>query len=286
VAATPAKAAREPQDDPVKDVVPCVVTVVLDDLELDLSFRSASELSRVSMFDLKAALAVKLSGLVEEGVAMRRLVRPEELEFRLGEAVLREYWTGRDIGLHDESVIVAGMRDPGAAGLTAAALAAGELHPLEQRRVLLSVNLNIGAGDVGSAGPAGSAGSAGTAGTVVPVTLREGDSADVVAAEVVRKLGMDEEQAALPVACELYKQLSLRLARENVTLRNQVAELRRQLALAARPAAAAPKSRETYEALLASAAAQLKAVEADKAKMADQVFELRLKNADRLAREM
>ncbi|GBG31407.1 Hypothetical Protein FCC1311_076312 [Hondaea fermentalgiana] len=228
------------------------IVIHFEDTEVHISFRNQRDVDRVTVTELKGSLCMKLNAEPD----CEQFLRPSELDLLLGAAVLREYWSGRDFGLRGGLHLDAKERSKIGMGAVPG--------PMSNARLV--AQLKIGA-------------------RVVPVHLRDGEKPEDVAEGLAERLGLDASRQS-SLLLEIYRQMSERVSSENASLRNQVGELlhrakaRRAGGLSGQ---VSQSSQESYEALLDRAAQRIEALEKDKKQLSDQVFELRLVNAERLA---
>lgn len=248
-----------------------VVTVVVhySNLEMHISFQNQRDLDHVTVLELKGSMCMKVN---DDGDADQPLLLPSQLDLRLGDAVLREHWAGSVFGLRPGFHLHAAVRGEngenggnGGNGENGEGKGAESASASASARVVLTATLRLGD-------------------KRVPVRLLEGEEPEDVAAALADKLGLTPEAAA-QVSLQLHRELSASLTAGNASLRNRLGESRRQLRdhKAGRAAQMTPQSREYYEVMLETAARKLDTLEKEKQTLADQVFELRLLNAERLA---
>lgn len=228
------------------------IVIHYGDTEVHISFRNQNDLNRVTVTELKGSMCMKLNAEPDA----EYFLRPSEVDLLLGNAVLREHWCGRDFGLR------------------------GGLHLQSKRRTARpygSLGGGINTVRVVAQIRAG--------GREIPVQVRDGERVEDVAEALGKQLGLDEPRQ-MAFLMEIYRQRGDRFASENASLKNQVGELlhrtkSQRLGKASNPVSQG--SQESYEALLDRAAERIQALEREKKQLADQVFQLRILNAERLS---
>jgi len=231
----------------------CEIVVTFGDLEMHMTFRNLNDLEQLSVLELKGSICMKAN----EDPDNEELIRPSEIEVLLGKCVLREHWRGSDFDLVDGIQLTARRRNRNQEGLKEATDNVSTV-PLKLSFVTQIKNQQF------------------------TVNLRDGEEPEDYVETLAERYSLSSENATA-LLMEIYKRLSKKFEMENDSLKTQVSEFKHRLK--STNVEFGKQSREYYESMLDRAADKVKTVEITNKNLSEELFQLRLVNAERLASE-